>query len=784
MKCILRIEVASLCALASTLVLTPVGPAFAEEEAGVVEEVIVTATYRETNLMDTPQSINAVTGELIENLGAQSMEDIFTMVPGLNMVGDRDGENRYAVRGVTSQSGATGYYLVGASVGVYLDGTPVTAALGPDAQVSGNLFDIERIEVLKGPQGTLFGEGSQGGTIRYLYKQPDLTQFDAAVNASLSNMAESGDNSNRLDAMVNIPLGDSAALRLAGWRSERAGFIDNQEPDEKDYNKGEATGGRAVLKYETDRFSLTGSIYHNVQETEGGSATVRAFDAVSPRMPGLFPRSADEIDIYSFIVETDFGWANFQSLTSFTDRSINAIYEFSLASRDGLDFFYGGGAEGADHPRCQTQTLCQIGYAGFFNLGDPNATIGDGNNLLAFDGFIDSFSERWVQEFRLVSPADQRLRWTAGLFWKDSKDHSQSKQAGLYFPGRYESFGVRFEELLAVPANTHTDTLEEFAVFGELSFDITDTVEVTVGLRVSDLTQEFSNTDSGTDDRPVSPKVVVSWRPTDDLMVYVNYATGFRPGNVNNHMEFNARQYDVLIPERAALGLDTTELEEGQLLARERRFFDGDEVSSYELGIKATLFNGRAQIMASAYFLDWEDMIIVERDPLLGDQGNQLNFYNTNSGGAEIQGIELEVNAFVTDRLSVRISGDFNDTEVTQAPLFSTSSPDGAELIYAPNWSASFAVDYAYPLPNGWELSVHADQAYVAEQFTDTANSTTTPAYHKTNARITVRSADRKWRIALYGNNVTNEEILRNFSGGSFYWHSPRQIGLEVGYQL
>ena len=123
------------------------------------------------------------------------------------------------MRGITSQSGNIGYAPVGATVGVYLDGTPITAALGPDNQVSGTLFDIERVEVLKGPQGTLFGEGSQGGTIRYIYKQPDPTEFDAAVNASLALMDESGDLSNRVDAMINLPFGAVAVWDGSVWHA-------------------------------------------------------------------------------------------------------------------------------------------------------------------------------------------------------------------------------------------------------------------------------------------------------------------------------------------------------------------------------------------------------------------------------------------------------------------------------------------------------------------------------------------------------------------------------------
>ena len=144
------------------------------------------------------------------------MEEVYTLVPALSMVGGTQGEARYTIRGVSSQSGNIGYAPAGATVGIYLDGTPVTAALGPDNQISGALFDVDRIEVLKGPQGTLFGEGSQGGTIRILYNQPDSTEFDMSFNMNTAKMAESDDMSDRFDGMVNIPLGDNTAIRITG----------------------------------------------------------------------------------------------------------------------------------------------------------------------------------------------------------------------------------------------------------------------------------------------------------------------------------------------------------------------------------------------------------------------------------------------------------------------------------------------------------------------------------------------------------------------------------------
>ena len=757
----------------------------------MIEEVIVTATYRETDLMDTAQSISAVTDSLVEDLGGQSMGDIFTMVPGLNMQGGINGENRYTVRGVTSQTGGTGYFLTGATIGVYLDGTPVTAALGPDNQVSGTLFDIERVEVLKGPQGTLFGEGSQGGTIRYLYKQPDPTEFDAAVNASYSDMGYSKKNSRRIDGMVNIPFGDGFALRLTGWEAETAGYIDELgtggELSREDANPAARNGYRAALRYESDRFSIAGTVYNSTQETEGSVRTIRAYQASpTPNVEGYSSVSSDEIDIYSLVVEIDFDWANFQSMTSLTDRKIPSVINVEYTGFWGLDFVYGGSTLAADHPGCTPEIsfgFCP-GWPGFFNLAVPGSVIPDGQNIAAFVAFGGNYSERMVQEFRLVSPGDQRLRWTAGAFWKDSEDHSQNQQVGVYNPGR-EGFGAFFDPLLMVPANTHTDLLEEYAVFGEVSYDVTDQLEVTAGLRVSDLQQYFSNTDSGTDDTPVSPKFVVSWRPMDELLLYFNYATGFRPGNVNNHQEFNFRQLEVQIEQAIAAGNTdgVPRLRQGQELARAHRFFDGDHVSSYEVGVKSTLLGGRVAVLASAYYVDWAEMILVEDVPELRALTPGTSVYNTNSGGAEIQGFEMEVTAFLTERLAVRLAGDLVETEVSKGPLQSTASPEGAELIYAPDKSGSLAVDYTVPLNEGWSMVLHADRAYVAEQFVNTENTLPIPSYEKSNARITLRSADDKWRIAAYATNLSNNAIL---SGRSlqpvFYWFPPRQVGIEVGY--
>ena len=787
--------VASLAASAA-LATAVCAPASAEEtgadERGVIEEIIVTATYRETELMKTPQAISAVSDALVEDLGAQSMEDLYTMIPGLSMQGALNGEARYTIRGISSQSGQIGYAPTGATIGVYLDGTPVTAALGPDNQVSGTLFDIERVEVLKGPQGTLFGEGSQGGTIRYLYKKPDATAFDAAVNVGLSNMEESDDTSNRIDGMINVPLSDNAAFRLTAWQSQTAGFIENLEPFEEDYNEAESTGVRAALRFTGDTFTVTGTVHSSAQETKGGLGTFRAYESLHGRIPGLEPRSEDSVDIYSLDIEWDLSWATLYSLTSFTDREIPSVSESSETGARTLDYFYGGATlADPNDPACLALVAFGIpcpGWPGVFNLGGPVFTA-DGMNLRAISNQGDFYSERWVQEFRLVSPGDRALRWTAGFFWKDSEDHTQNQQVGGYFPGR-EAFALAFDPLLMVPANTHTDFLEEYAVFGEVSYDLTDTLEVTVGVRVSDLEQEFTNTGTGTSDTPVSPKFVLSWLPQDDLLLYFNYTTGFRPGNVNNNLDFYVGQFEVQIEnartnpafDDATRAVVIAGLEQNIVDSLSRLFFDGDKLDNYELGLKATLWGGRATVLASAYYLDWKDMLVYVNDPAIAPGGDS---HNVNSGGAEITGFELEVNAFVTDRFSVRLAADVNASEVTEVGVPYQNAEDGNELRYAPNNSASIALDYSVPVADNWSLDLHLDHAWVAEQFADSQNMIVIPSYQKTNARATLRRADQKWRIALFGTNLANDELLRGRDLlGTLYWFNPRQLGLEVGWQL
>ena len=177
-------------------------------------------------------------------------------------------------------------------------------------------------------------------------------------------------------------------------------------------------------------------------------------------------------------------------------------------------------------------------------------------------------------------------------------------------------------------------------------------------------------------------------------------------------------------------------------------------------------------------------MIIVENDPQIA-MDNPLSVYNYNSGGAEISGFELEISAFVTDSLIVRLAGDSVRTEVTTGPGNGGASPSGNNLVYSPEHSASLALDYNIPLANGWNLALHADHAWVAQQWSNTENTNSIPKFEKTNARVTLRSGDDRWRLAVFGTNILNNQIVAARSGNtSYYWFQPAQVGVELGYKL
>ncbi len=767
---------------------TAIAVAESEQSASpdtAIEEIIVTATHRETNLMDTAVTISAVDGDTIEQLGATNVLDLFRALPGLNAVGGGTGNNRLVIRGISSQNVGSGTRPTNSAIAVYIDDTPMTSAngsvMGSQRQLAGALFDVQRVEVLKGPQGTLFGEGSQGGTVRYIYNEPDASAPDYRVQAGAFLQNESDDTGYRLDGMVNIPLSEDFAVRISAFHDDAAGWIDkfNVTPARKDINATKSTGGRIAAKWRaSERLTALASVYITDTETDGPSEAYTPYEeSVHASITHNPARSAEEVSLFSLRLDYDFDFATLTSVTSYYDREASATTEWDPGTVYFLDIVYGLLANFGGIPSPCTPRPADVGFA-LFDAYCPN---GDGGSISAW-GIDGSYrSERFIQELRLVSDTDGPLLWTAGLFYKTSDDLRKDPQQALFNPGREFVEGLWADLFASPPRHAGYDpteryfaALDEISGFAEATYALSDAFSITAGARVSRLEQDFEYGGYGTKDTVVSPRATLAWQPTDDALLYLNYARGFRPGNVNYSMEFNRRNL------ATALSPDAAERLNNALT------FNGDTLDNFEIGAKLSFADGRAQLIAAAYHQEWKDMITEFFDDVLSAEAG-VGQYNANAGDSHSQGLELELNWEVADGLLLRFAGDINEAETDEDSIL---APKGSKLLYAPEWSLSASVDYRFNLPGNLEGRFRADHQRVAKQFAQIQNDVLLDKYDLTSLRVSLSDrADARWTASIFVDNLFNDEIIlnklwRRDFGGTVrnIYARPRMIGFQVSF--
>lgn len=825
-----------------------IGEEVTQDDGEKIEEIIVTATHRETALMDTPMGIGAVTGDVIKELGAQEMGEIFRMISGMNMGGEGAGQSRYTVRGVTSQQTNSVRDTAGSMVAVYLDGTSMTSALGPARQITGNLFDIDRVEVLKGPQGTLFGEGAQGGAVRYIYNSPQLNEWDASVKFGSSNYKYSKDRSYDSNVMLNIPLiDDRLAARVMLYDSNRAGYIDRLDDCttvagddgyptarpictglEKDVNSSSHSGGRFALKYYGDNWSVEGAHYTVSQEGDGTAYSIAGnrgdaefiqkdpYISNAREFNGLNGDGWDDFDVTRFTIESDVQFADLTFIYTNTRRDSLTFRELADPIVRGIDW------NDANTANVTGRCLLEVDNP---DTNCPVPTDAKNFDSYGWDGWTDV--QRKTYELRLVSPQDQRLRWTAGTYYKNSNDWSWSGVLMSFRPGREIYDDIFFFDS---PETSHETEFTETSYYAEVSYDLTDTLEVTLGARAASLEQDFligvkgakidrdstgvgnwSTPDSfrrygamvpeqlGVSDADeVSPRFVATWRPeSGNLMAYFSYAEGYRPGGANRGVLLTAQRQ-----ERDAAAAETTgNLTPGEIatlradaqILREVVFFDGDTVINYEVGTKFEMLEGRMDVQLAGYFVDWENVIQRSLRPL--DNGTTVGF-NANEGAAEIFGIDLDLNMNITDRLSGSLVAAYVDTELTDA-----AQNEGKELIFSSPTSVTLSLNYDMPISSDLAATLHFDISNFDDRWFNTDNTIVLPSYTMMNARATLRdSAEDRWSIVLWAKNLTDERIVRDrysdlttgsqnpwfgdLRGSYQYLDPPRSIGLDFTWNL
>lgn len=781
---------AKLFALAAMAVVLAT-PAFARAQEVDNNEIVVTATKRAATIQDVPFSINAQTQEDIERTGSTNLEDLARNVAGLSVQNLGPGQSQVAVRGVSSGQIVRDQPGVKEQVGVYLDESVISLSLfTPDL----DLFDLNRVETLRGPQGTLFGSGSVGGTVRYITNAPEIGSFGGTVEANLNDVAD-GEEGGHLKGVVNIPLGSSAALRLVGYHTETAGFIDARLDGgaiDEDINRGQRTGLRAALRFEPNAtFSITPRVVVQKVQTDGFNrqeifnlfanpfTTTRTPVRFNEREQFLLLNEAfvDETIIGDVTATWAFGGAELTSVTTYTDRNI-------LVSRDASALT---GSVSVDLGFAPAGVLLPS------NLRDTTAL------------------EQWTQELRLASTGEGRFQWLIGAFYTDQQ---RTYAQRLPTPG-YDAFtdaalgaGTAAATRNGYAPNSPYNSdlpydLTQWAVFGEASFELTDKLTVTAGGRYYDFEEErrfrsgglFSNGDDRRDQTQsdgFNPRVIVSYDVTPALSLNAQAAQGFRLGGVNDPLNV-----PLCTPsDRAIFG--------GFQAYRDETLWN------YEVGGKFS--RGGTGLNVAAYYTDIEDLQVTL------DAGSCSSRIVFNVPEAHTAGIETELYFSPAEGWDVSLSGTYIEAEFDSTVRTGTGAvigglQEGNRLASVPEYTVSAAFTYTRPV-QWWgddaDLSLTASFQGVGSRITQPGDQVAgagnfvsrLPFAGATGTGVTVADLELDpyglinvnanlgtdtWAIIAYVNNITDENVPLAFDrerGGrarlGFAVNQPRTIGMTL----
>jgi outer membrane receptor protein involved in Fe transport len=720
-----------------------------------LEEVIVTAQKRTESLQDVPMSITALGTQRLEELNVADFEDYAKFLPSLSFTSFGPGFARVYFRGVAA--GDNGNHSGSKpSVGIYLNEQPITTIQGA---LDVHLYDIERVEALAGPQGTLYGASSQAGTVRIITNRPQFDEFDAGYDLE-GNLVD-GDGGYVAEGFVNIPVSENAAVRLVGWAKRDAGyidnvadrrvfptateeageeiFVDNAKLVEEDYNSVDTYGARAALRINlNDSWTITPSIMGQKQEANGGFATD--------------PTNFGELELAKYYPESsEDRWGQIALTVEGKISNLDLVYAGSYLNRkvdtesDYSDYSY----------------FYDVLY-GYLMYDDDGAIINPSQFIQGKDRY-----ESQSHEIRLSSAQDRRFRWVGGLFFQRQEHGIQQDYKVNDLTVDYEVTG--WEDSLWLTQQTRID--RDYAVFGELTYDLTDKLSLTGGLRwfkaknslegffgfgdgystsgnsgealcsklagdaVGDesswkpfkavSTAPCKNLDKEVDEDGVSPKVNLTYNFDDDRMVYVTYSEGFRPGGVNRRGTFPP--------------------------------YDADYLINYEIGWKTSWADDRVRFNGALFWNDWDDF----QFSFLGENG-LTNIVN--AGGARIKGIEADLQWAATDAL--RISGGISilDAELTKnfcesvdadgKPLPEADcdpadfAPEGTQLPVAPDFKGNVTARYLFPVST-W--NGHVQGSYV---YNGTARSALLPA-----AEEALGGELDSWGVANFSFGVQNDSF-------------------------
>ena len=701
---------------------------------GVLEEVIVTAQKRAENIQEVPISITAFSGEFLEENGIQRVSQVAHITPNFSIAGSTQPSNsRIQIRGI----GAAGNNAIEPSVGVFIDGVYYPR---PGSTI-GLLKDISSFEVLRGPQGTLFGRNTVAGAMNITTRNPSQeTEGAIELGYGAYDLYEVGGS-------FNAALSDSVAGRIAFMYADRDGYGDNLLTGEE-YGARDDLVVRGKLQFEvSDQLSVLVTADHAKINAEGiGSEVLNAtsnpvFEARNAALYGASPVTDDSYD-----------WK--------VNQVVNDDHE-DEQSGVSVDINY----EFANGTQLRSITAARTWEATYTD-GDVNIA----RELIP--GTTDYDNETLSQELQLTSPGGETVDWLAGVYYYEEEyDIDLVRDAGEAFcaPTIAAIAGPQFGAIcLAGPqegatTNAFTQELESLAVFGQATWNVNDALSTTLGLRWTDDEKDgdyvavvnnlaaglFAANENAVGMERNDSKTTwfgnVSWNASDDLMLFATASTGYKSGGFNSQSG-------------------------GSVPLGDRRIFSPEETTNYELGVKSTLLDGTMTANATLYRMDIDDF----QDRAF----DGLSFVVLNAGEVRQQGIEVDINWVPIEPLRIVAGMGYLDSEYLSfrtAPGLPGGPPQdltGERRNFSPEWQTSLTADWTQPLGNGLQWFVGTSWSWLDEQNVGTSSNNDPQAmqdaYSIVNARLGLRSAAGDWEIALFGNNLTEEDFCQTIFDQAF----------------
>ena|SRR3990167_419225 len=748
-------------AAGASLLMTGVPCLAADAEAAVADEIVVTANKREsTTVLEAPTSIQAIAGEDLKNQGVAGFADVAGQIPGLVLQDLGPGDRKYIIRGISSTGQST--------TGVYYDEAVISGSNANDGggfQSDIRLYDLNRIEVLRGPQGTLYGAGSMSGTIRFITNKPNLDEFGGYLTGEASHTSEGGENY-RGNGAINLPIVEGvAALRLVGWGISDSGFVDqirvgaglpNPLGFIEDINNNDVLGGRASLRIQpTEALTIDASYTRQHEESNGSSrytppgVTAFAFPP-TPTVQGCdlcntdisrSPRT-DEASVYSFTASYR---ASFGTLTATTNQ-FNRDLDYNIDNSAILATF--GIFIPAEAYEVIERNLnsSEIRFASDFD-GPVNFVVG---------GFRQH--ETSNLDVALLTTNNEGLA-TGAFSPLDSQDALLNPGVGSTFFGR-----------------TDFRKSTQYAAFGEATWNVTSRLELTGGLRyfdetlngVQELTHGFGGgptpgpiQDETQSHNKLSIKGNVAYAFNESLLAYATVAQGFRSGGLNARNTV----FEPIPPS-----------------------FGPDSLWDYEVGVKGRLFSGGLEYQVNLFWIDWKDIQV--------QQVTQVGalHYTGNAGVAVSKGVEFEFVAKPVKNLSINFAGSLQDAYLTegatpeQYAANSTLGLTGDKVPDVAPFQFALGVDYTTPLSasGDWSGSLAADITYQGERnayFESSPFNVTLDSYTLLNLRAAI--SNDVWTATIFARNVTDERaeislINSNQDPHALITARPRTIGLAI----